>query len=43
MISRPIMGKFLWIYLVFYIYTQIGCLLFGGALTMEKYVESGAP
>lgn len=43
MISRPIMGKFLWIYLVFYIYTQIGCLLFGGKLTMETYVESGAP
>ena len=43
MISRPIMGKFLWIYLVFYIYTQIGCLLFGGKLTMETYVDSGAP
>ena len=43
MISRPIMGKFLFIYLVFYVYTQISCLIFGGKLTYTTYVQSGAP
>ena len=32
-ITKPILGKFLFIYLVFYVYAQVGMLLFGGSLT----------
>lgn len=42
-ISRPILGKFLFLYLVFYVYTQLGCWLFGGELTDETFIKDGAP
>ena len=41
-ISKPIMGKFLFIYLVFYFYTQVGAMCFGGRLTYESYREKCA-
>mmetsp|Transcript_45970 Transcript_45970/g.60921 ORF Transcript_45970/g.60921 Transcript_45970/m.60921 type:complete len:268 (-) Transcript_45970:310-1113(-) len=43
MISKPILGKFLFIYLVFYVYAQLGALLFGGELTYSEYYKHGAP
>ena len=36
-ITKPILGKFLFIYLVFYFYAQLGSLFFGGKLTTEAY------
>lgn len=36
-ISKPILGKFLFIYLVFYIYAQIGSFYFGGKITEESF------
>ena len=39
LISKPIMGKFLFIYLVFYIYAQIGASWFGGKMTLEVFTE----
>ena len=41
-IKKPILGKFLFIYLVFYMYAQIGMLVFGGHLTYESFHRSGA-
>ena len=42
-IKKPILGKFLFIYLVFYMYAQIGMLAFSGLLTDKTFIESGAP
>ena len=39
LISRPIVGKFLFIYLVFYIYAQLGALWFGGHVTVVIFEE----
>ena len=36
-ITKPILGKFLFIYLVFYFYAQLGSLFFGGKLTTKAY------
>lgn len=36
-ISKPILGKFLFVYMVFYVYAQFGTLLLGGAITYENF------
>ena len=36
-ISKPILGKFLFIYLIFYVYAQFGLFLFAGDLTYETF------
>ena len=38
-ISKPIMGKFLFIYLIFYVYAHVGLICFGGSLTYKSYRE----
>ena len=38
-ISRPILGKFLFIYLVFYYYATFGQIFFGGKLTNQTFKE----
>ena len=38
-ISKPILGKFLFIYLIFYIYAQMGIIFFGGELTNATFSE----
>ena len=38
-ISRPILGKFLFIYLVFYYYAAFGQIFFGGKLTNQSFKE----
>ena len=40
-IGKPIFGKFLFIYLVFYIYAQVGMAMFGGHLTYTSFREKG--
>ena len=44
-ISKPILGKFLFIYLIFYVYAQMGQIFFGGELTNATFAEkcSGTP
>ena len=43
-ISKPILGKFLFIYLIFYVYAQMGQIFFGGELTDKTFKEkSQAP
>lgn len=40
-ISKPILGKFLFIYMVFYVYAQFGTLLLGGCVTYENFETKG--
>ena len=37
-ITKPILGKFLFIYLIFYVYAQVGQLLFGGDVNYNNAV-----
>ena len=34
-ITKPLLGKFLFIYLIFYVYAQAGSLWFSGLVTLE--------
>ena len=36
-ITKPIMGKFLFVYLVFYTYAQVGKFLLGGVVTYQSF------
>ena len=36
-ITRPILGKFLFLYIIFYLYAQVGMMLLGGDLTYKKF------
>lgn len=36
-LSKPIMNRFFFIYLVFYEFAYFGQLFFGGSLTMEAF------
>ena len=36
-ISKPILGKFLFVYLIFYCYAQLGLILFSGDLTYKTF------
>ena len=42
-VTKPILGQFLFIYLVFYGYAQLGGILFSGDLTYHSFAVSGAP
>ena len=36
-ITKPILGKFLFIYLIFYVYAELGSVWFGGEVTIEAF------
>ena len=36
-ITKPILGKFLFIYLIFYVYAELGSYWFGGEVTIEAF------
>ena len=36
-ITKPILGKFLFIYLIFYVYAELGSYWFGGEVTIENF------
>ena len=38
-ITKPILGKFLFIYLIFYVYAEVGALWFGGHVTIDAFNE----
>ena len=40
-ISVPILGKFAFTYIVFYVYAQFGAILFGGKLTYDEFYDNG--
>ena len=40
-IGKPILGKFLFVYLVYYFYSQIGIFFFGGHLTFQAFNDRG--
>ena len=42
-VTKPVLGQFLFIYIVYYSYAQIGGIWFGGDLTYLTYEASGAP
>ena len=42
-ITKPVFGQFFFIYLLFYTYSVIGMLLFGGDLSKAAFEETSAP
>ena len=42
-LSKPIMNRFFFIYLVFYEFAYFGQLFFGGALSMDAYKKLDLP